>query len=147
VGHVEPSLVTVDRVLAVEASASIDISPDSARLVDGMNAEVEIISRESRDTLLVPLQALRELGSDEYAVFVVQPDGEMLLRPVEVGMTDPVNAEILSGLEVGETVSTGVQESTEPAVPEEMMPFEEPQMPPGDQGFPGGGPGMGSPGG
>jgi multidrug efflux pump subunit AcrA (membrane-fusion protein) len=93
-----------------------------------MNADVEIISAEARDALLVPISALRELGPDQYAVFVVQPDGELLLRPVRVGLQDYVNAEILSGLELGEVVSTGVEESTETAVPEEMTPPQNPMM-------------------
>jgi len=64
------------------------------------------------------------LGTDQYAVFVVQPDGELVLRPVQVGLQDYVNAEILSGLELGETVSIGVEEETETSVPsqQEMMP-------------------------
>jgi multidrug efflux pump subunit AcrA (membrane-fusion protein) len=67
---------------------------------------------------------LRELGPDQYAVFVVQPDGELVLRPVEVGLQDFINAEILSGLELGEVVSTGVEEDSGTGVPsqEEMMP-------------------------
>jgi len=124
--RVDPALVTVGGTLAVQAWASVDLAsqPDSLLLLGGMNADIEIISAESRDTLLVPLQALRELGTDQYAVFVVQPDGEMVLRPVEVGLQDFVNAEIISGLELGEIVSTGVAESTETEVPseEEMMP-------------------------
>lgn len=122
--RVEPALVTVGNTSAVQAWASVDLGSHQVNLVGGMNAEVEVISAESRDTLLVPVQALRELGSDQYAVFVVQPDGEMALRPVEVGLSDFVNAEILSGLEVGEIVSTGVEESTETS-----MPSEEPGMP------------------
>jgi hypothetical protein len=50
------------------------------------------------------------------------------LRTVEVGLQDYVNAEILSGLELGEVVSTGVEESTETAVPEEMVPPQNPMM-------------------
>ena len=123
--RVDPALVTVDGTLAVQAWASVAIASYPAELLGGMNAEVEVISAESRDTLLVPLQALRELGPDQYAVFVVQPDGEMELRPVEVGLMDFVNAEITSGLELGEIVSTGVEESTETQVPEQEM------MPPG----------------
>jgi HlyD family secretion protein len=145
--HVDPALVTVDRVLAVQASASIDPSSQQAHLLGGMNAEVEIISVESRDTLLVPVLALRELGPDQYAVFMVQPDGEMMLRPVEVGLMDPVNAEILSGLELGEVVSTGVQETTEPTVPERMIPSEGPGMGPEGPGTRPEGPGMRFPGG
>jgi membrane fusion protein (multidrug efflux system) len=141
--RVDPALVTVDGTLAVQAWASIDLSPHRGLLPGGMNAEVEVISAESRDTLLVPVQALRELGPDQYAVFVVQADGEMVLRPVEVGLMDFVNAEILSGLEVGEVVSVGVEESTEASVPS-----DEPGMPmPGVFGpLEGGGPG-GPPGG
>ena len=112
VTQVDPTLVTVGRTLAVQAFASIDTASYASDLLGGMNAEVEVISAESRDTLLVPLQALRELGDGQYAVFVVQPDGEMVLRPVEVGLQDYVDAEILSGLELGETVSTGIKEST-----------------------------------
>jgi hypothetical protein len=55
----------------------------------------------------------------------------MVLRLVEVGLMDFTNAEILSGLEAGEIVSTGVEESTETEVPTDEM------MPPG-----GGGPGF-----
>ncbi len=127
--RVDPALVTVDSTLAVQAWASVDLASHPTNLLGGMNAEVEVISAESKDTLLVPLQALRELGPDQYAVFVVQPDGEMVLRPVEVGLMDFVNAEIISGLEVGEVVSMGVEESTETDVPEQEM------MPPGGPGM------------
>jgi multidrug efflux pump subunit AcrA (membrane-fusion protein) len=37
-------------------------------------------------------------------VLVVQANGELEERQVEVGLMDAVNAEILSGLELGETV-------------------------------------------
>ncbi len=122
--RVEPALVTVGNTLAVQAWASVDLASHSVVLLGGMNAEVEVISAESRDTLLVSVEALRELGPDQYAVFVVQPDGELALRPVEVGLKDFVNAEILFGLEVGEIVSLGVKESTEVSVPsdEQEMP-------------------------
>jgi HlyD family secretion protein len=123
--RVDPALVTVDGRLAVQAWASVDIASPSVDLFGGMNAEVEVISAESRDALLVPVQALRELGPDQYAVFVVRPDGELELRVVEVGLQDFVNVEILSGLELGEVVSTGVAESTETSVSLEgpPMPF------------------------
>jgi multidrug efflux pump subunit AcrA (membrane-fusion protein) len=68
---------------------------------------VEIISGEATDALLVPVQALRELAPGSYAVFVAKPDGNLELRPVTVGLKDFANAEILTGLERGETVSTG----------------------------------------
>ena len=72
-----------------------------------MNVEVEVVAGEAQNALLVPVQALRELGEDQYAVFVVDADGELELRPVEVGLQDYVNAEIVSGLQRGEVVSVG----------------------------------------
>ncbi|MBG0771288.1 MAG: hypothetical protein H0S82_06235, partial [Anaerolineaceae bacterium] len=47
---------------------------------------------------------------DQYSVFVVV-DGELEIRFVEVGLMDTYYAEILSGLEVGDVVSTGIVET------------------------------------
>jgi multidrug efflux pump subunit AcrA (membrane-fusion protein) len=77
-----------------------------------MNVEVEIVAGEAKNALLVPVQALRELGEERYAVFVVGPNDELELRMVEVGLMDYVNAEIRSGLQQGEVVSTGEKTSS-----------------------------------
>jgi HlyD family secretion protein len=106
--QVAPVLVTVDGTTAVQAWASIDIDQDI--LFSGMTADVEVIAAESRDTLLVPVQALRELSPGQYTVFVVSANGEPEMRSVEVGLSDLANVEILSGLELGETVSLGETE-------------------------------------
>ena len=105
--RVEPALVTVDGTSAVQVWASIDLTSHPVNLLSGMSAEVEVVAGEARNALLVPVQALRELAPGQCAVFVVQPDGELELRPVEVGLKDFVNAEILSGLKLGEVVSLG----------------------------------------
>ena len=72
--------------------------------------------KDQRD-VLAPIQALRELGDDQYAVFVVRQggdqDGELEMRLVQVGLRDYVNAEILSGLQRGEVVSTGEKTTTD----------------------------------
>ena len=60
--------------------------------------------------VLVPVEALREIGMDEYAVFVME-DGEPRLRVVTVGIMDYTSAEITSGLEAGEVVTTGIVET------------------------------------
>jgi multidrug efflux pump subunit AcrA (membrane-fusion protein) len=111
--NVDPSLVRVDTTWAIQSWASVDLTAQPVALLSGMNAEVEIIAAEARNALLVPIQALREIAPDQYAVFVVQPNGELELRTVEVGLKDYVNAEIKSGLEVGESVSTGTVESSD----------------------------------
>ncbi len=108
---VDPVLVTVDSTLAVQSWASVDLASQPVNLLSGMTAEVEIVAGEASDALLVPVQALRELTPSQYAVFVVDAGGELELRPVEVGLIDYVNAEIVSGLELGEAVSTGTVEN------------------------------------
>jgi HlyD family secretion protein len=107
---VEPALVTESNTTAVRALASIDLSAHPFNVLSGMNAEVEVVAGEARNALLVPIDALRELATDQYAVFVIQPDGQQLLRPVGVGLKDLVNAEILSGVQEGETISLGTSQ-------------------------------------
>ena len=83
----------------------------------------------------------------EHEIFVFEgqgavtgPDGEMEMRIVEVGLMDLVNAEIISGLELGEIVSIGVEESTETVVPEQEMMIPGGGMPMMGGGGPPGGP-------
>jgi HlyD family secretion protein len=133
---VDPALVTVGNTPAIQVRASIDLSAHPVNLLSGMNADVEIVAGEARNALLVPVQALRELGPDQYAVFVVQPNGELELRPVEVGLQDFVSAAILAGLEPGEVVSTGTAESSDTLTD---TPNREQQPMPGMFRFPGGG--------
>jgi HlyD family secretion protein len=109
--RVDPVLVTVDNTSAVQAWASVDLGVQDVSLLSGMGAEVEVIAAETRGALLVPVEALRETSPGQYAVFVVRPDGELEMRAVVVGLKDPVNAEILTGLELGETVSLGEADS------------------------------------
>jgi multidrug efflux pump subunit AcrA (membrane-fusion protein) len=78
----------------------------------GLNASVDIIGGRSLNTLLVPVEALRPVGDGSYAVFVLE-NGTPKLRMVEVGLTDFTTAEILSGLKIGEEVTTGIVETVQ----------------------------------
>jgi len=102
--RVDPVLVSVGGTTAVQAEASLELGGQNVTLLSGMTADIEVISSEARDALIVPMEALKETDDGGYAVTVVGPNGEMEDRPVEVGIKDAVNAEILSGLELGETV-------------------------------------------
>ncbi|MCB0186017.1 MAG: HlyD family efflux transporter periplasmic adaptor subunit, partial [Caldilineaceae bacterium] len=92
--RIEPTLVTVDGATAVQAWATVDTTQQSVNLLYGMNADVEVIAGEAHNAVLVPISALREIAAGSFAVFVVQPDGELTFRPVTVGLRDFVNAEI-----------------------------------------------------
>lgn len=104
--QVDPVLVSVSNTPAVQIWATIDTTAHPVNLLGDMNVEVEIVAGEALNALLVPVQALRQMG-DQYAVFVVGPDGALEMRIVEVGLKDFVNVEIKSGLEQGNVVSLG----------------------------------------
>jgi len=112
IGHViqvDPSLQTVSNVNAVRVLAQLE--PESfAKPQDlpvGLNASVEIIGGRADGAVLVPVEALREIAPGEFSVFVME-DGEPKLRIVTVGLMDYTFAEILTGLEVGDIVTTGI---------------------------------------
>lgn len=107
---VEPALQTVDGTPVVVVWAKLTDETEAV-ILSGMTVEVEVIAAEARDALLVPVQALRELAPGSYAVFVLQADGSLKMTPVTVGLRDYANAEILSGLKVGDVVSTGTVET------------------------------------
>ncbi len=112
--RVDPALVSVGNTSVVQAWATLERSGnDAIRLLSGMNAIVEVTAGEARNALLAPVQALRELAPGSYAVFVVQPEGALKLTPVTVGLKDFTHAEIKSGLNPGDVVSTGVVETAQ----------------------------------
>jgi len=106
---VSPSLETVSNVQAIKVYVLLDqesLEPDT-NLPVGLNASVDVIAGRATGAVLVPVEALRDLGDGEYAVFVVE-NGELILRFVEVGLMDITSAQIVSGLQAGEVVSTGI---------------------------------------
>jgi len=112
VTEVNPSLQTISGSSTVMAQVQLDDDSFSKpqSLPVGANASVEVIGGRTENAVLVPVEAVRELGPDEYAVFVMEA-GEPKLRIVTVGIMDYTSAEIISGLNPGEIVTTGVVET------------------------------------
>jgi multidrug efflux pump subunit AcrA (membrane-fusion protein) len=110
--QVDPQLVNTGGVTAVRAQLLLDADSFAKpqTLPVGMNATVDIIGGRAEDAVLVPVEAIREFSPGQFAVFVME-DGEPKLRMVEVGLMDFTFAEIISGLEAGETVTTGIIET------------------------------------
>ena len=110
--QIDPQLVNQSGVTAVRALVQLDTNSFAKpqTLPVGMNATVEVIGGQAENTVLVPVEALRELSAGQYAVFVMEDD-EPTLRMVEVGLMDFTFAEILSGVEAGEVVTTGLVET------------------------------------
>jgi len=107
---IEPSLQTIDGSSVVVAWGTLPEKP-SFDLLIGMTIDVEIIAGEAKDALIIPVQALREITAESYAVFVVQEDGSLKLTPVSIGLRDFANAEVLAGLNAGDVISTGTVET------------------------------------
>ncbi len=107
---VEPILQVVDGTPVIVVWASLPTETDF-NLISGMTVDAEVIAGESLQTLIVPVQALRELAPNSYAVFIVDTAGQLIMTPVTVGLRDFANAEILSGVKVGDVVSTGTVET------------------------------------
>ena len=75
---------------------------DNLRFKPGMNGDANIIISQKSDVLTVPITAVVEEESDTY-VWVVE-EGKAKKKNVETGTLSINEAEILSGLESGETV-------------------------------------------
>lgn len=107
--QVDPGLYTSGNTSVVRALVKLDIS-DSFNLPLGTAASVDVIGGRAENAILIPVEALRETSPGAYAVFVVE-DGKPRLRVIEVGIKDLLYAEVKSGLEAGEIVTTGITET------------------------------------
>jgi multidrug efflux pump subunit AcrA (membrane-fusion protein) len=108
---IDPSLVNVSNVSAVSSIVQLDTDSFSKpqNLPVGLSATAEVISDQAQNVLLVPVEALHELSEGSYAVFVME-NGTPVLKTVEVGLMDYTYAEIKSGLNEGDVVTTGIVE-------------------------------------
>jgi multidrug efflux pump subunit AcrA (membrane-fusion protein) len=110
--EVMPSLVTVQGSSMIEGLAQLDNSVEEIQLPVYVAASVDVIAAQAKNAVLVPVEALHEISAGQYAVFVMK-DGTPTLTMVEVGLQDGTFAEIKSGLEAGEVVTTGIVETNQ----------------------------------
>jgi HlyD family secretion protein len=114
-GHViqiDPSLYTSQNVSTIKGLVQLDEenAAQVAALPLGVNASVDVIAGQAEGAILVPVEALRQIGPDEYTVFIVQGE-ELELRTVEVSLIDITFAAVTDGIQPGEVVSTGIVEA------------------------------------
>ncbi len=109
---IDPSLYNTGQYQALRGEVELDPASFAKpqNLPYGINASVEVIGSRAENVLLVPVEALREIATDKYAVFV-QENGELKLKVVEIGLMDYTYAEIKSGLNERDVVTTGVVET------------------------------------
>jgi multidrug efflux pump subunit AcrA (membrane-fusion protein) len=103
VTEVDPALSTSSGSAVV--SGLVELEPTRTKLLMGMTASVTVIAGQAQDAVLVPLTALHQTGPGAYSVMVLQ-NGKFAPVNVQVGLKDLVNAQITSGLQPGDVVST-----------------------------------------
>ncbi|MBN2044920.1 MAG: efflux RND transporter periplasmic adaptor subunit, partial [Anaerolineales bacterium] len=113
------SVIQIDPFLTSSAGATVigglvALETEDQALVQklplGSSAGVEVIGGRAEGVLLVPVESLKEVSEGQYAVFVIE-DGEPKLTLVEIGLMDIYYAEVISGLELGDVVTTGIVET------------------------------------
>jgi HlyD family secretion protein len=88
------------------ATFDVSVTVDGGgELLPGMTADAQIVTAQVGDALLVPVEAvLAQSGGDEVEVL---RNGQVTTVPVQVGLVNSDEAQIVSGLSAGETVITG----------------------------------------
>lgn len=87
---------------------TVEVYDESLRLKPGMFVEVRIAVGQKEDVLVIPRKAVLYRQNKTYA-FVVE-NGRAAQREIALGLTEEDLAEVLSGLEEGQTiVSVGVE--------------------------------------
>jgi multidrug efflux pump subunit AcrA (membrane-fusion protein) len=76
----------------------------------GSAASVDVVGGRTENAVLVPVEALHEIEDGKYTLFVME-NGKLRLHTVEVGLQDLTKAEIISGVDAGDIVTTGVVET------------------------------------
>ncbi len=109
ISQIDPALVTVSSVPYVRAMVKLDEA--SAQLAQdlpsGMTAAVDVVAGKATNAMLIPVEALRTIGTNEYGVFVQGSDGKLTFHTVTIGLKSLTQVEIKSGLNQGDVVSTG----------------------------------------
>jgi len=106
VDEVDPGLYASGNTSVIRALIKLDIPKNGFDLPLGSAASVDVIGGRADNAVVVPIEALHPAG-DQFAVFVME-NGKPVLRVVEVGIQDQVSAEIKSGLQAGDVVTTGI---------------------------------------
>lgn len=100
VSHISFESKVISNVTVYEVLVVTDEVPDYFR--SGMSASVEIIEKESKGVLFVPVSAVRTDRNGSHVL--MKKNGSQEKRQVETGMSENGNMEIISGLQPGEKV-------------------------------------------
>ena len=95
---------------AVNYNVTLQLTNPDQEILPGMTAGVNIITTQLTNVLVVPTRAIHTQGNQSY-VEVVQ-NGATVPTPVTLGAASDTDTQIISGLNVGDTVVTGTGTGT-----------------------------------
>lgn len=108
---ISPTATASNSVVTYATTITLDSIPEGLRL--GQTASVTITTRTSaEDALYVPTAAITTAGDGTSTVEVVGDDGETTEVTVVLGIAGDQGTEIVSGLELGDTVVLGTVAET-----------------------------------
>ena len=109
VRQILPTPETVNDVILY--NALIDVANTDQALMTSMTAQVFFVLGSAENVPVVPVAALRPAKSGEEGAYrVLVMDGSRArMTDVKVGLMNRISAQIISGLEVGDVVVTGVE--------------------------------------
>jgi len=84
-------------------TTNIELESDDPGLRSGMSCKAEIIVEQYRDVVYVPVQSVLRIGGQP-TISVVNEDGNIEDRKVEIGLDNDIMVMIASGLKEGEVV-------------------------------------------
>jgi macrolide-specific efflux system membrane fusion protein len=129
----------------VQYPVTVRIGKLSTGARTGMTGQASVVTTSRRNVVVVPSSAIG--GTTANPTVQVVQDGTTVTRPVVVGLVTTQGSEILTGLQAGEQVVTGITASDTGAVNQNQQGGGGLFGPGGGGGFPGGGGGRGTGGG
>jgi len=88
-------------------TALFDVANPDGELMTQMSAQVFFVIASAQNVPVVPMSALTPIDEQagSYSVMVVGNGDELTARTVKIGISNRINAEIISGLHEGETIA------------------------------------------
>jgi len=85
----------------------VDVPNSSLVLVPGMYAEVDLVTEQRKNVLVIPVEAIDGSGTSA-RVYIVQPSGTILIAPIRLGIENAHEVEVRSGdLKAGDSIVVG----------------------------------------
>lgn len=97
-----------------KVNATVALDRPTQILIPGSQVSVEIILKQRRQVVTLPLDAIQQLEQDPY-VWVRNRAGQAEQRSIKLGLQSLMMVEVLSGLQVGERVA--VPDPNQPLTP------------------------------